>query len=211
LVRTSGISHPAFSRSISLHSPARSSPGRTAVRAKRRSPCWVDGVPRRRRSCRGEHGVRLCGRKRVTPAPHPQPKLGATPNLSALLRALRGFRFFRTPVWGVRGARGRSRTDTLLRAADFPTTSAFAAPGALPGSWSGARLHHGLFGFRCPPSALYTFPRAKRGLGSASARARTPGPSPSLTGFTSRISPRGLKSLSESAASTNSATRATVL
>jgi hypothetical protein len=186
LVRTSGISHPAFSRSISLHSPARSSPGRTAVRAKRRSPCWVDGVPRRRRSCRGEHGVRLCGRKRVTPAPHPQPKLGATPNLSALLRALRGFRFFRTPVWGVRGARGRSRTDTLLRAVDFHSTSAFAAPSIVarfvvwstPSPWPR--------GFRCPPSALYTFPLAGAWLG-VSSNTRS-GPSPTLTGFTSKIS-----------------------
>jgi len=31
-----------------------------------------------------------------------------------------------------RGARGRSRTDTLLRAVDFPITSAFAAHQALP-------------------------------------------------------------------------------
>jgi len=30
------------------------------------------------------------------------------------------------------GARGRSRTDTLLRAADFPATSAFAAPSRTP-------------------------------------------------------------------------------
>ena len=32
----------------------------------------------------------------------------------------------------VDGARGRSRTDTLLRAADFPATSAFAAPSGTP-------------------------------------------------------------------------------
>ena len=32
---------------------------------------------------------------------------------------------------GVCGARGRSRTDTLLKAADFPATSAFAAPGRI--------------------------------------------------------------------------------
>jgi hypothetical protein len=31
-------------------------------------------------------------------------------------------------------------------------------------SWSGARLHRGLVGFRCPPSALYTFPRFYEGL-----------------------------------------------
>jgi hypothetical protein len=30
------------------------------------------------------------------------------------------------------GARGRSRTDTLLKAADFPATSAFAAPSGTP-------------------------------------------------------------------------------
>ena len=95
------------------------------------------------------------------------------------------------------GARGRSRTDTLLKAADFPATSAFAAPNHLrPGSWSGARHHHGPEGCRCPPSALYTFPRPVQGLGSASARsAKTPGPSPSLTGFTPEISSRGLKLL----------------
>ena len=62
-------------------------------------------------------------------------------------------------------ARGRSRTDTLLKAADFPATSAFAAPGArAAGSWSGARHHRGHLGCRCPPSALYTFPRACGGL-----------------------------------------------
>lgn len=45
--------------------------------------------------------------------------------------------------------------------------------------------------FRCPPSALYTFPEVS-GLGSASTRARRSGSSPTLTGFTSKISRRGL-------------------
>ena len=60
------------------------------------------------------------------------------------------------------GARGRSRTDTLLRAADFLPTSAFAAAHcafvvwSTPSPWS--------FDFRCPPSALYTFPGFHRGL-----------------------------------------------
>ena len=63
------------------------------------------------------------------------------------------------------GARGRSRTDTLLRAADFRTTSAYAAPRrSISGSWSGARLHRSPLGRRCPPSALYTFLRACEGL-----------------------------------------------
>src|ERR1700757_2832936 len=77
---------------------------------------------------------------------------------------LRSFRKRSHPTSG--RARGRSRTDTLLKAADFPATSAFAAPGRTvrPGSWSGARLHRGLMGCRCPPSALYTFLRACEGL-----------------------------------------------
>src|SRR5262249_8096287 len=51
-------------------------------------------------------------------------------------------RFLDAPRRG--GARGRSRTDTLLKAAAFLTTSTFAAPRVLvrhEGSWSGARLH----------------------------------------------------------------------
>src|SRR5580765_516415 len=78
------------------------------------------------------------------------------------------------------------------------------------GSWSGARLHHSLLGLRCPPSALYTFPARLRGLGSASARVRKP-----LRAFTEfdglhpeDFSPGAQVVSSESAASTNSATRA---
>ncbi len=65
-------------------------------------------------------------------------------------------------------------------------------------SWSGARLHHSpahdAHCHRCPPSALYTFLRpCGRRLGSVSARTLArPGPSPSLTGFTSGVSPGGL-------------------
>ncbi len=62
-------------------------------------------------------------------------------------------------------------------------------------------------GFRCPPSALYTFPDFS-GLGSALARI-CPGPSPSLTGFAFGLSPERLKfQLLESTASTSSATGA---
>jgi hypothetical protein len=65
-------------------------------------------------------------------------------------------------------------------------------------SWSGARLHPSLDGRRCPPSALYTFPQRLSASGLGSALARTlahPGRSPTLTGFTSRVSPEGLKFL----------------
>src|SRR5205809_745188 len=80
-----------------------------------------------------------------------------------------------SPTRVIDGARGRSRTDTLLKAADFPATSAFAAPGASTrsGSWSGARLHRGLLGRRCPPSALYTFLRACEGLARHQLELRT--------------------------------------
>ena len=80
-------------------------------------------------------------------------------------------------------------------------------------SWSGARLHHSpahdAHCHRCPPSALYTFLRpCGRRLGSVSARTLArPGPSPSLTGFTSGVSPGGLKPF-KSLVSTNFTTRA---
>jgi hypothetical protein len=55
------------------------------------------------------------------------------------------------------GARGRSRTGTTVRLRDFRPTSTFAA------SASAVRgLEHAFtvaWGRRCPPSALYTFPR----------------------------------------------------
>src|SRR5258706_8973210 len=74
-----------------------------------------------------------------------------------------------------------------LRPGDFHPTSAFAAPRGFvvwstPSPWSRD--------FRCPPSALYTFPLARAWLGVGSDNG--PGRSPSLTGFTSRISSRGL-------------------
>src|SRR4029077_6325511 len=78
------------------------------------------------------------------------------------------------------------------------------------GSWSGARLHHSLLGLRCPPSALYTFPARLRGLGSASARVRKPLRAfPEFDGLHPEdFSPGAQVVSSESAASTNSATRA---
>src|SRR6185369_6102867 len=97
------------------------------------------------------------------------------------------------PAWGYlldtgrcSSTRGRTRTGTAFRPGDFLPTSAFAAPRGFvvwstPSPWP--------CGFRCPPSALYTFPC---GLGSAFARTSRPGRSPSLTGFTSSISRRGL-------------------
>jgi hypothetical protein len=84
---------------------------------------------------------------------------------------------------------------TSLAAEDFLTTSAFAAVLHEAGrSWSGARLHHSLstVGARrllSTPSLGPFDPRAWLGISSD----LRPGPSPSLTGFTSRISPRGLK------------------
>jgi len=81
-----------------------------------------------------------------------------------------------------------------LAAGDFLTTSAFAATVSTQCSWSGARLHHSLaaLGARrllsTPSEALYG---AKAWLGISSDL--RPGPSPSLTGFTSEVSPGGLK------------------
>ena len=98
------------------------------------------------------------------------------------------------PTSACDGARGRSRTDTLLRAADFRTTSTFVAPAhrlrgfvvwSTPSPWP--------HGCRCPPSALYTFPRVAWAWFGVSSSGKRTGPSPSLTGFTSQISPRGLK------------------
>ena len=63
-------------------------------------------------------------------------------NHSSATAFLRGSRRATEGAGGSSGARGRSRTDTLLRAADFLPTSAFAALIARSGSWSGARLHH---------------------------------------------------------------------
>jgi hypothetical protein len=128
--------------------------------------------------------------------------------VAAMCRYARGFRPGQVRTYWGNGARGRSRTDTLLRAADFPPTSAFAAP--MPGSWSGARLHHGrLRGFRCPPSALYTFPLWHRGLGSASARESAPRAFTEFDGLHPvNFSPGAQIIALESAASTNSATRA---
>src|SRR5688572_28512719 len=63
-----------------------------------------------------------------------------TANLALPFRALSDFSARKTGI----GARGRSRTDTLLRAVDFLPTSAFAALCIRTGSWSGARLHHNL-------------------------------------------------------------------
>jgi transposase len=110
------------------------------------------------------------------------------------------------------GARGRSRTDTLLRAVDFLITSAFAALSALslrfvvwstPSPWP--------CGFRCPPSALYTFPGmtfrglARHQLERLRFRAFT-----EFDGLhPGDFSPGAQVVVSESAASTNSATRAT--
>lgn len=84
---------------------------------------------------------------------------------------------------------------TSLAAEDFLPTSAFAAVAfeeaafvvwSTPSPWP--------FGLRCSPSGLCTLPGSfASGLGSALARTHRPGSSSSLTGFTSRISPRGLK------------------
>lgn len=81
---------------------------------------------------------------------------------SCTIRHLQGSRISQP----LKRARGRSRTDTLLRAADFPATSAFAAPGTVGTRVRG--LEHAftiaIVGLRCPPSALYTFLRACEGL-----------------------------------------------
>ena len=105
------------------------------------------------------------------------------------------------------GARGRNRTGMTVRSRDFLATSTFAASAlalfvvwSTPSPWPGGR--------RCPPSALYTFPTMEAGLGSALARMpEHPGRSPTLTGFTSGVSPRRLK-LFKSLVSTNFTTRA---
>jgi len=60
-------------------------------------------------------------------------------------------------------------------------------------------------GLRCPPSALYTFPREGAWLGVGSGAG--PGLSPTLTGVISGVSPGALKFL-KSLVSTNSTTRA---
>jgi hypothetical protein len=60
----------------------------------------------------------------------------------------------------------------------------------LAGSWSGARLHHGLAALGA--RRLLSTPSPSRGLGSALARTPRPGRPPSLTGYTSRISSGGL-------------------
>ena len=84
---------------------------------------------------------------------------------------------------------------TSLAAEDFLPTSAFAAvPHRAGRSWSGARLHHSLaaVGARrllSTPSLGSFDPRAWLGI-SSNLRS---GPSPSLTGFTSGVSPGGLK------------------
>ena len=103
------------------------------------------------------------------------------------------------------GARGRNRTGTP-RGGGFSYHFGFRRPVAGFVVWSTPSPSS--FDIRCPPSALYTFP-CVQGLGSALARTNGPGPSPSLTGFTSRISSRGLKLCwSESPASTSFTTRA---
>ncbi len=110
------------------------------------------------------------------------------------------------------GARGRSRTDTLLRAADFLTASAFAAPDRRrSGSWSGARLHHSLAAVGA--RRLLSTPSRGVSPGLGSALARTDELSRASTDFDGLhlgdFSARAQVVLSESAASTNSATRAT--
>jgi hypothetical protein len=75
-----------------------------------------------------------------------------------LSREFSVFPVFEVPLLVVSGARGRSRTDTLLRAVDFLISSAFAALSAVA---QVRDLEHAFTiacGFRCPPSALYTFP-----------------------------------------------------
>ena len=82
-----------------------------------------------------------------------------------------------------------------LSARDFLTTSTFAAALLNAGrSWSGARLHHSLaaVGARRLLSTPSEEPFGSRAWLGISSDLR-PGPSPSLTGFTSGVSPGGLK------------------
>ena len=84
---------------------------------------------------------------------------------------------------------------TSLAAEDFLPTSAFAADLHGAGrSWSGARLHHSLsaVGARRLLSTPSLEPFGSRAWLGISSNLRS-GPSPSLTGFTSRVSPRRLK------------------
>ena len=92
------------------------------------------------------------------------------------------------------GARGRTRTDKPC-GGGFSSHFGFRRRPARAGrSWSGARLHHSLsaVGARRLLSTPSLEPFGSRAWLGISSNLRS-GPSPSLTGFTSRVSPRRLK------------------
>jgi hypothetical protein len=140
----------------------------------------------------------------------PHPDAGLT---RGFMRLRRPGRLAKTPA-GLRPSRWGTPAQAPSDAIVLPAASVSMVPGAgleparpcgqgifgplrlsppPKGSWSGARLHRSLATLGARRLLSTPSPVADRGLARCQLELCSSGPSPSLTGFTSGISPRGLK------------------